>query len=115
MSKYTYAIEVFSADAWHALGGMRDIPLQFALGYMTGRRDLGLAPRPAQRIVRSDGKVIEEHTGRDEVNIGMIAGFATAAQYRAAAARAIARAEKIESMMKRKQDEDDISSSTEST
>ncbi len=116
MSKYTYAIEVFFADKWHVLGGMRDVSYQFALGYMTGRQDLRLAPRPAQRVKRSDGKVIEELTERDEVNIGMIVGFASAEQYRAAAARAIAHAEKIEAMTKRKcGEEDDTPPHTEGT
>ncbi len=115
MPKYTYAIEVFYNDMWHVLGGMRDVSYPFAMGYMIGRQDLNLSPRPPQRVIRSDGKVIDELKGRDDVNIGMIAGFATAEQYRAAAARAIARAEKIESMMKRKNGEDDTSSSTEGT
>lgn len=48
------------------------------------------------RCMRSDGRIVDEVGEREDVSIGQVAGFPTADQYRAAAARAIEQAERIE-------------------
>ena len=88
--KYDYQIETFTIGKWLKLfsGGV-----QFLQGYLDARSDS--SPRLAYRIVRSDGKIVEEIAARDDVSVGMIAGFPTAEQYEAAAERALAVARAI--------------------
>jgi hypothetical protein len=50
------------------------------------------SPRCAMRLMRSDGKIIEELAADEDVGIGMIAGWPTAEQYELAAAKALQRA-----------------------
>lgn len=47
------------------------------------------APRLAHRIVKHDGKVVEEFAEMEDVCVGMIAGFPTPEQYERAAAKAL--------------------------
>jgi hypothetical protein len=62
-------------------------------GYMDAIR--GQMPRSHLRLVRSDGKVMDEVLPHDDVGIGMVAGWPSAQQYEAAAERALKRAKKI--------------------
>ena len=55
----------------------------------------GQAPGLRLRLVRSDGKIIDEIPANDGVNIGMVAGFPTAGQYERAAEEALKRAAAI--------------------
>ena len=55
----------------------------------------GQLPRVHLRLVRSDGKIMDEVEPHDDVGIGMVAGWPTAEQYEAAAERAMTRAAKI--------------------
>jgi hypothetical protein len=89
--KYEYKVYVLNADDYwvKAVEGS----LQFCRGYMYAKSDY--APRLAHRLVRSDGKIVEEFSANEDVSIGMIAGWPTAEQYVRAAARAMARAEAI--------------------
>lgn len=88
--KYNYHIEAFFAGAWaKILSGS----LQYCQGFLDARKDY--APRNAYRLMRSDGRVMEEVAAREDVNIGQVAGWPTAEQYEAAANRAIDRAKAI--------------------
>jgi len=93
--KHTYQIECFS-DKWFKLF---EGSLQFLQGYHDARQTL--SPRLAYRIVRSDGKVIEESKARDDVSVGQIAGFPTAEQYENASRKAAAMADAIRERSKR--------------
>ena len=53
------------------------------------------SPRLAYRIVRSDGKVISELSAREDVSVGMVAGWPTPEQYEFAAEKALKRAKEI--------------------
>ena len=92
MSKYTYKIETFHLNQWLCI--VKCETRDFCIGYITAKQYL--APRNAHRIVRSDGKIMpQELSAQTEVNIGMVAGWPTAEQYEAAAARALNMAEQI--------------------
>jgi hypothetical protein len=88
--KYTYSVESHFCGKWCKLfTETRD----FCLGYFThAKYD---HPRNALRIMRSDGKVIQEMEADAEVSVGMIASFPTAAQYEYAAKIALEKAERI--------------------
>lgn len=88
--KYEYHLECFTIGKWLKLfsGGV-----QFLQGYHDAKQDM--SPRLAYRIVRSDGKIVEESKAREDVSIGMIAGFPTSEQYEAAAKKAMERAAAI--------------------
>ncbi len=87
---YKYHIECPFMDGWNAFQkGSR----HYCNGYMDAMR--GQMPRLHLRLVRSDGKVIDEIQSHDDVGIGMVAGWPTAEQYETAANRALERAEKI--------------------
>ena len=89
--KYQYQVYVLNAsDYWTKVV---DESLQFCRGYMHAKRDY--FPRLAHRLVRSDGKIIEEFSAHDEVGIGMVAGWPSAEQYERAAAKAMDRADVI--------------------
>ena len=88
--KYTYHIECPFMDGWNAFKqGSR----HYCNGYMDAMR--GQMPRSHLRLVRSDGKVMDEVMPKDDVGIGMVAGWPTAKQYETAANRALERAGKI--------------------
>lgn len=90
MSKYTYAIEYrqHSDHPWKGLFLYRDVPKTWAQGWLAHHRDAP-GPRLGFRLVRSDGKVMEEVSGREDVSLGMVAGWPTWEQYVAAAIRAL--------------------------
>jgi hypothetical protein len=82
--KYEYRVESFAIGKWlKILQGS----LQYCQGFLDARKDY--APRNAYRLMRSDGRVMEEVQAREDVDLGMIAGWPTAAQYEAAANRAL--------------------------
>lgn len=88
--KHTYHLESFAIGKWlKILSGS----LQYCQGFLDARKDY--APRNAYRLMRSDGKIVEEIPAREDVNIGQVAGWPTAGQYEAAAAKAIERAQAI--------------------
>jgi len=88
--KHSYHIESFAIGKWLKLfsGG-----LQFLQGYLDARSDM--SPRLAYRIMRDDGRIIEEIAARDDVSVGMVAGFPTAEQYERAAQKALDMAKAI--------------------
>ena len=88
--KYEYHIESFAVGEWLKI---KQGSLQYCQGYMDAHK--GHAPRNAYRLMRSDGRVIEEIMAREDVCIGMVAGWPTAEQYEAAASRALAVAKAI--------------------
>jgi hypothetical protein len=88
--KHEYHLESFSIGKWMIiLTGS----LQYCQGFLDARKDY--APRNAYRLMRSDGRIMEEIRARDDVNIGMVAGWPTAEQYETAAAKAMDRAKAI--------------------
>jgi hypothetical protein len=90
LMKHTYTVQT------HYLGDWRNIvrdTRDFCLGFMHARKDD--APRNAYRLMRSDGKVMEEIPVADEVAIGQIAGWPTPEQYESAAKRALEQAARI--------------------
>lgn len=87
MSKYTYFVETYYIDRWLKLfSETRD----YCLGYLSAIADR--APRNPYRVVRSDGKVVQDLPGNTEVSIGQIAGWPTPEQYESAAKRAMEQA-----------------------
>ena len=88
-SKYTYRMEFKMMDGhWDASTfWLACCPVVYLRGYLDCYRYM--TPRLAARIVRSDGKIIEELEAREDVGIGMIAGRPSPEQYEAAAARAL--------------------------
>jgi len=94
MARFSYRFEVDLDGEWYCPAGMQDTQISFLRGYAMGRSDTP-APRLGMRIVRSDGKVMEEWKSTTEVNIGMIAGWPTPGQYEAAAERALETAKRI--------------------
>jgi len=47
------------------------------------------APRLGYRIIRSDGKIVREIKEREDVSVGMVAGWPTPEQYEFAAEKAL--------------------------
>lgn len=95
--KYSYAIELEDdTGRWFTLAGLNDVPLQYANGFVDARREAAGPTRPT-RIVRSDGKIMYSHDGREECSIGLVAGWPSPEQYEAAAARALEKARRIRS------------------
>ena len=89
--KHTYNIECLLNDGWNPF--IKGRSLQYGRGYLEAMR--GELPRIPLRLVRSDGKVVEEVTPFDEVGIGQVAGWPTAEQYERAANHALEKARKI--------------------
>ena len=89
MAKYTYGIEHQFRGKWVPMIGMQCEQLGFLKGYIFGRRDSEGTPCNGLRLVRSDGKVIDERHANEDVGIGMIVGFPTSGQYEYAASRAM--------------------------
>ena len=87
---HTYYFESFYCGAWIRL--LSD-SLHFLRGYLHAKRDH--SPRLAYRIVRGDGKIIDEVTAREDVSIGLVAGWPTPEQYEQAAAKALEMAKAI--------------------
>lgn len=88
---YTYHIECPCLGKWNAF--IKGRSRGYCDGYMDAMR--GQLPRLHLRLVRSDGKIMDEVEAHDDVGIGMIAGWPTAEQYESAAERALERARKI--------------------
>lgn len=88
--KHTYHIETFAIGKWLKIV---QHSLQYCQGYLDARKEY--SPRLAYRLMRSDGKVVEELEARDDLSIGQVAGWPTAEQYEAAAAKALERAKAI--------------------
>lgn len=85
--KHEYHLESFAIGKWlKILQGS----LQYCQGFLDARKDY--APRTAYRLMRSDGRVMEEVAAREDVNIGQIAGWPSAEQYESAANKALERA-----------------------
>jgi hypothetical protein len=82
--RYTYQIEVFYLEKWMKI---KEGTLSYLQGYLDGKKEH--SPRNAHRIIRDDGKVIELIEAREDVSIGMIAGFPSAQQYELAAQKAL--------------------------
>jgi hypothetical protein len=88
--KHEYHLESFAIGKWlKILQGS----LQYCQGFLDARKDY--APRNAYRLIRSDGRVMEEVPAREDVNIGQIAGWPSAEQYEVAANNALNRAKMI--------------------
>lgn len=96
--KHSYHIECLTIGKWLKLfsGG-----LQFLQGYLDARSES--SPRLAHRIMRSDGKIVEQIEAREDVSVGMVAGFPTAEQYEAAAQRALSKAAVIREQSEREE------------
>lgn len=87
---HSYRIETYHEGKWiKILEGSK----QFLEGYLYAKKDY--APRPHFRIVREDGRIVDELPCRHDINIGQVAGWPTAEQYERAGKDALARAELI--------------------
>lgn len=98
--KHIYHLESYHLDKW--LRFKYDIPLQYAQGWLDCYKNN--APRLHTRLMRSDGKIIQEVEEHKDVSIGMIAGWPSAQQYEAAAQKALEKAREIREREK-KEDE----------
>jgi hypothetical protein len=94
MAKHTYSVQVYieASAQWHSI--VTDESRGFAEGYALGHMDLS-APRLALRVIRDDGKVMQDSAARRELALGMIAGFPTPEQYELAAAEALESARRL--------------------
>ena len=92
MSKFSYKIEAQFDGPWH---DHIEGPLRMLRGYMLALCDMRPSPSPRIRLVRSDGKVLDELSERGSVSVGQIAGFPTAAQYERAGNEALEKARQI--------------------
>jgi len=101
VAKHTYTLQVRYNGEWTAFPG-GGCGREFGIGYVFACRERP-GPRSGIRLVRDDGRVIEEAPELTEASIGLVVGFPSAEQYRAAAARCIARAEQIEEMAARQE------------
>ena len=86
--KHTYSIETLFGDKWLAIIRLENA--QYCRGWLDRASDQ--SPRPAYRVVRSDGKLVTSLREREDVSIGQVAGFPTAEQYERAAQRALEKA-----------------------
>jgi len=98
--KHTYTIETLFGDKWMPI--IKGEYLQYCLGWLD--RAQKHSPRPAYRLVRSDGRILKLLTEREDVSIGLVAGFPTAEQYEAAAQRALDKAAKIREIEKQREE-----------
>lgn len=89
--KHAYSVETYFIDKWVAL--LPQTTRDYCLGYLAACRFD--APRNAYRLMRSDGKVVQEIPSDPDVRIGMVAGWPTPEQYEGAAQRALAQAARI--------------------
>jgi len=96
-SKYRYAVEIRQEanGEWYPI--VRGETQDFCMGYVLALRDAP-PPRAARRVVRSDGKVIDQAEHDHRVALGMVAGFPTPEQYESAARDAIEKAAHIRLM-----------------
>src|SRR5688572_25579774 len=95
--KHAYHIESFAIGKWlKILQGS----LQYCQGFIDARKDH--APRNAHRLMRSDGRIMEEVSAREDVDIGQVAGWPTADQYERAASKALDQAKAIREREKAK-------------
>lgn len=99
-TKYTYSAQCLTEEGkWYPMGGMWADTKIACTAYIMGMRD-SWPPHRAMRVIRSDGRVMEEWPQQTEVSVGMVAGWPTAEQYEAAAQRALEKAKKIREMHK---------------
>lgn len=89
MINLPFRLEYRAPDGrWFNPPGEQDTSKFYLMGVMDARRDR--IPRAPCRLVRHrDGKVLAEDAGADHAEVGMIAGYATAAQLIRAAERAL--------------------------
>jgi hypothetical protein len=95
--RHRYYLEVEREGAWVRLAGA-ECSREYGHGYLDGVRDAP-SPRLAWRLVRDDGRVVADVQAQPEVGVGQVAGWPSGEQYRAAAARAIQRAEAAERLV----------------
>ena len=90
-SKYRYAVQVRNESTGKWFSIVSEESRDFCLGYSMALRDAP-PPRAARRVIRSDGKVVEQDEHDHRVALGMIAGFPTPEQYERAAREAMEQA-----------------------
>lgn len=96
-TKHSYIVESNYLGRWHKLfEDTRD----FCMGYLHARRDE--APRIEYRLIRGDGKILQELKPEADVSIGMVAGWPTPEQYEGAAKRALDQAARIRAYAKQR-------------
>lgn len=93
MKKYTYKLECLVGEKWCKF---KEGDLRYLEGYIDSHKDS--SPRCALQIIRSDGRIIESVAAREDVSVGMIAGWPTPEQYEAAAQRALDKAKALREM-----------------
>lgn len=87
---YEYRVESFVFGDWIRI---TNGSLGYCRGFFDARKEG--SPRNAYRVIRSDGKVIDEFKARNDVHIGVVAGWPTAEQYEIAAQTALKYAQTI--------------------
>lgn len=93
MEKFTYNIEAQTpSGAWFPI--IKLAGLAYCRGYMDASRE-GPTPRLAWRLVRSDGRVIDEIPAIESAGVGMVAGWPTPEQYEHAAKMCLEKAKAI--------------------
>lgn len=103
MARHSYRLEALDPHlgTWVPLFG--EVGLEYGRGYLQHQREAP-GPRLALRLVRQDGRVMDETSALTEAGIGMIAGWPTAEQYRNAAQRCLLKAEEIEARERRQRE-----------
>lgn len=92
--RHTYRLEWEIDGVWRTFVGDA-VGREYGRGFLEARRGAP-GPRLGCRLVRSDGRVIEEVPALADVSIGAVVGWPTAEEYRAAARRALHMADLIE-------------------
>ncbi len=70
-TRYKYRIEVHYNDAWRDVVGLADVHLEWGRGWMDNQRTYP-GPRVAYRLVREDGKVMDDAPALDELSCGAL-------------------------------------------
>lgn len=94
-----YRLEWYQADGpcigWHLISeDDGSYGLTWLRGYLAAVSRYE-SPRSAYRVVRDDGVVVEELPALNEVSVGMVLDWPSAAQYLRAAARAVRRSVRV--------------------
>lgn len=88
MAKYKYYMEVEHPSGEWVRMAFGEYGLEYGRGYIQRHREEP-GPSIGMRLVREDGKVMDEAPAKPDVSLGMIAGFPTSSQYLRAAKRAL--------------------------
>jgi hypothetical protein len=93
--RHTYTLQILIPHSGEWFGGAgSECSREYGMGYLQAHREAP-TPRLGMRLIREDGKVLDDVKACDEVRIGAVVGFPTWQQYARAAHVALIRAGQI--------------------